>query len=244
MKAILLGAGYGTRLYPLTKDRPKPLLPVGGKPILERILDKLLTIEELDECYVVSNGKYFERYGHWLKGYRSECPIRLVNNRTQTPEERLGAVGDIQFVIEEAEIHDDLLIVAGDNLLEFDLLEFADFFRSKGPAVGLKDMAGSSLINKYSVVELNEEGRIVDFDEKPARPRTTLIAICLYLFPASELDRIRQYLQEQHNPDAPGYYIQWLYRLVPLYGYIIRGPWFDIGDIDSYNMANELYGVK
>lgn len=239
MKAVLLGAGYATRLYPLTKDRPKPLLPVAGRPMIEHILDSLSSIRDLDRVYVVSNHVFADRYRDWLSSYRGTKKVEIFDDGTTSNENRLGAVGDIQFVIERARIQDDLLVVAGDNLFRFDVRDFVEFSRQKGAAVGLKDM-GAADIRRYSVVQLDAEGKIVDFEEKPANPRGSLISICLYLFPKRLVPMVKQYLDARHNPDAPGYFIEWLYRQTPCFGFVIPGPWFDIGDIDSYNQANEL----
>ena len=244
MKALCLGAGYGTRLYPLTKDRPKPLLPVGGRPILERILERILPIPEVDEIYVVSNHRFAAAYETWAKRYR--CPpdrkIRIFDDGTLTNEDRLGAVGDLQFVLEQSKLDDDFLVVAGDNLLDFDLRDFVAFARPRGNAIGLKDMKDRSLISRYSVVEVDRDRKVVHFEEKPPYPRTTLISLGVYFFPRGDLGLMRRYLDSGGSPDAPGYYIQWLYKQVPVFGYVTEGTWFDIGDIDSYNRANELYG--
>lgn len=244
MKALVLGAGYATRLYPLTKDRPKPLLPVNGKPILERIIESLLAIADLDSIYIVSNHRFADHFRAWQKGYKCRCAIEVFDDGTVSNEDRLGAVGDIQFVLERARIKDDLLVVAGDNLLEANLSDFAAFFRKNGACVGLKDLGESELVSQYSVVELDKNGRIVNFEEKPPNPKTTLISTCLYLFPKKQLKLVKEYLDAGHNKDAPGYYIEWLYRQIELWGYVVPGAWFDIGDIDSYNKACELYEKK
>ncbi len=246
MKALLLGAGYGTRLYPLTRDRPKPLLPVGGKPILDRILECVLPIQAVDGIYIVSNARFADRYREWASRYapKRKVPIEVIDDGTTTNENRLGAIGDIQFVVDQARIKDDLLVIAGDNLIEFDLRQFVDFALERGPAVALKDLKGSSLISRYSTVELDERRRIVSFEEKPPKPKTSLISIGVYLYPKKEVRRIRQYLDEGHTPDAPGYYVQWLVKQTDVYGFIVDGPWYDIGDIDSYNAANALYERK
>ncbi len=246
VKALLLGAGYGTRLYPLTRDRPKPLLPVGGKPILERILDCVFPIADIDGIYIVSNTKFTDRYREWQSRYlpKRKVPIQVIDDGTTSNDNRLGAIGDIQFVIDQARVKDDLLVIAGDNLIEFDLRDFVSFALARGPAVGLKDLKGSSLISRYSAVELDAERRIVGFEEKPPMPKTSLISIGVYLYPKKEVRRFRQYIDEGLTPDAPGYFVQWLVKQMDVYGYVVEGPWFDIGDIDSYNAANALYERK
>jgi len=243
VKALLLGAGYGTRLYPLTRDLPKPLLRIGRKPMVEWILDRLATAPGLDEVALVTNARFAGQFESWARGYSGPVPVRIFNDGTTSNEDRLGAVGDMQFVLREGKIDDDLLVVAGDNLFEFDAKLLVEFARSKGgPAVCLKDMAGAgALISQYSVVTMDANLRITDFEEKPAKPKTSLISICLYYFPRATLPLIGTYLAAGNNKDQPGWYIQWLVRQVPTFGYVIDGAWFDIGDIESYNRANALY---
>lgn len=241
MKALVLGAGYGTRLYPLTKDRPKPLLPVGGKPILERTIERLLAISDLDEIFIVSNHRFAENYEDWCREYRCPKPIRVFDDGTQSNDDRLGAIGDIQFVLDRSKAKDDLLVVAGDNLIAFDLRDFWKFAKSHGAAIGLKDLGRKDLVSQYSAVTLDATGKVVDFEEKPPLPKGTLISIGVYAFPKKQLRLIKDYLDAGHNRDAPGYYMQWLYQQVDLYGFVIQGPWYDIGDIDSYKQANDLF---
>ena len=243
MKALILGAGYGVRLYPLTKNIPKALLPMGGIPIIERILKKVLPLKGLDKIYIVTNQRFYRNYEHWLSTYPARKKITLCDDGTTSNDDRLGAIGDIQFILEKYNIKDNLLIIAGDNLFDFNLSDFVRFFTKYGSTVALKNMQGrdKKLISQYSIVTLDKDKRIIDFEEKPPEPQGALIAICLYLFTIKELGMIKQYLRMGCNPDAPGYYIQWLYKKSPLYGCILKGKWFDIGDIDSYNQANNYY---
>ncbi len=240
MKAILLGAGFATRLYPLTKDRPKPLLPMAGKPLIEHTMARLAGIKELDHIYVVSNHRFAGRYRNWLDTYRGPKKIELLDDGTMSPEDRLGAVGDLQFAIERARIADDLMVVAGDNLLQFDIRDLVTFFKNKGATIGLKEMGSPEEVRRFSVVQLDADGKIIEFEEKPTNPKGTLISIGVYLFPRALLGRVKEYLDAGHNPDAPGYYVEWLCRRENLYGYVMQGPWFDIADIDSYEQANQL----
>lgn len=242
MKALLLGAGYGTRLYPLTKNCPKPLLPVGRKPMVEWILDRILPTPGLDGIALVTNARFAPAFEDWKKRFKAPVPVTIFNDGTTSNEDRLGAVGDINFTLQEGKIDDDLLVVAGDNLFEFDVPKMVAAARAKGPTVCLKDLGTvTPLLSQYSVVTLDSSSRITDFEEKPARPKTSLISICCYWFPRATLPLISRYLSEGHNKDQPGWYIQWLVRQVPTYGYIVEGVWFDIGDIDSYNRAIELF---
>lgn len=241
MKALILAAGYGTRLYPLTKDKPKPLLPVAGRPMLEHVLKKIEEIEEIDTIYVVTNEKFAGHFCEWKDTYTSRKEIKIINDATTSDEDKRGAIGDMQLVLEEEGINDDFLVVAGDNLFQFDLRDFVNFFGEKGTSVGLYDFRDREAVKRYSTVEVDGDKKILCFREKPSQPSTTLIAICLYLFPKEKLNLISEYLKEGNNPDAPGFYIAWLHRRDPVYGFVFEGEWFDIGDLKCYEEANREY---
>lgn len=248
MEALILGAGYATRLYPLTQDRPKPLLPVGGIPILERIAEQIVDAGPFDRLHVVTNHRFAEHYLEWLRDYRrrkaTAAEIVVHDDQTTTPENRLGAIGDIQFVIDQAPIRDDLLVIAGDNLIGGSLAPFVRHAADHGASVGLKDLRSKNLVSLYGVVETDSGGRILGFEEKPAQPRSTLIAVGLYYFPASTLSLVRRYLDLGHSKDAPGYYLQWFHRQVPTFGHVLEGEWYDIGDLESYRRADEVVKRK
>jgi glucose-1-phosphate thymidylyltransferase len=246
MKGLILGAGYGVRLYPLTKNIPKPLLAIAGKPVIEWTLEKLKAIKELDEIFIVVNQHYYATYIRWLADYKFPKKISLINDGSSSPDDRLGAVRDIQFVIEKAKIHDDLLIIAGDNLFDISLTAFVSFYKECGASIALKDLSHLSqeIISQYGIVTLDKANKVIDFEEKPPMPKSTLAALCLYLFSKDEIKLIKKYLDSGFNPDAPGYYIQWCYKKLDLYGFVMKGEWFDIGDIDSYNKAQDFYTQK
>ena len=244
MKALILSAGYATRLYPLTKDSPKPLLPIAGRPMVEYLIDKLEAIPCLNEIIIVTNDKFARNFEEWhANGTSFSKPIKILNDGTTSDSDKLGAVGDMEFSIEKEAIKDDLLVIAGDNLFKFNLTDFLKFAEAKSPypSIGLYDVKNKEEVKKYSAVELDNEGRVIDFQEKPKEPRTSLIAICMYYFPEEKLNLISQYLKGNGNPDAPGYYIRWLHKQEKVYGYIFNGIWYDIGDIKSYQEANSVY---
>jgi glucose-1-phosphate thymidylyltransferase len=243
MEALILGAGYATRLHPLTKNRPKPLLPVGDVPILERICRQIEDLSGLNAIHIVTNHTFAEAYETWMRDYsrRRKSPpvLRLHDDGSTTPETRLGAIGDLQFVIQRSAIDDDLMVIAGDNLIDSDLDTFVEFGRSKGATVGLKDFRDPQKVTLYGVVEVDDDWRVIGFEEKPAAPRSSLVGIGLYYFPRRTLPLVARYLAQGHSKDAPGYYLQWLHREIPLYGCVLDGDWYDIGDLDSYARANE-----
>jgi len=213
---------------------------VGGVPILERICGQLGEAGAFDAIHVVTNHRFAGHYEEWLRDYRGrkQTPgdVRIHDDKTTTPENRLGAIGDIQFVVDAAPITGDLLVIAGDNLISGSLEPFLSSAASRGTSVGLKDLRSKKLVSLYGVVET---GRILGFEEKPAQPKSTLIAIGLYYFPKSTLPLIRKYLELGNSKDAPGYYLQWLHRQTPVYGHVVEGDWYDIGDLESYRNADE-----
>lgn len=242
MKALILAAGYATRLYPLTLDRPKPLLKVGRKTITDRLMEKIERIGEIDKVYIVTNEKFAPNFEAWAKDSSYSKPVCVVNDRTLTNETRLGAIGDIELVITEGGINDDLLILGGDNLFDFALEDFIGFARKKkGAAVALRDVGDLKEAKKYGVVSIDKNKKVLEFAEKPAEPRSTLAAMCLYLFPAATLPLVKDYLGTGRNKDAPGYYLSWFADNTDLYGYVFEGEWFDIGDKKLLNMADEVY---
>lgn len=242
MKALILAAGYATRLYPLTKDRPKSLLPIGDKPIIGYIIDNLERIETIDEIIIVSNHRFLHQFQDWLNRISPVKRIRLVNDGTTSEEDRLGAVGDMNFVINEYNIADDLLVIGGDNLLTGDLRGFLEFSKLKRSlAVGLYDIKNRRMATKYGVVMLNGDNRLMDFSEKPKVPPSSLIAMCLYYFPKEKLNLISEYLKRDEAKDAIGHYISWLSRVEGVFGYIFDGIWYDIGDRESYQRAKQKF---
>jgi len=244
MKALILGAGYGIRLYPLTKNTPKPLLTIAGKPVIEWTLQKVEKIKEISEILIVTNQKFYQAFQRWEENYKTTKKIKIINDETTSPDDRLGAVQDIQFAIKNVNIDEDLLVIAGDNLFDMPFAEIITKYKKiKQPIIVLKNLKKipMSLLTQYGIATLNEENLVVDFEEKPPAPKTSLAGLCFYIFPKNMLKYISIYLQKGFNPDAPGYYIQWLHKQLKLYGIVIKGEWFDIGDIESYNQAEAYY---
>jgi len=245
VKALILGAGYGVRLYPLTKNTPKPLLNIAGKSVIEWTLDLLSPVKDISEIIIVVNQRFYESYQNWLPEVQKKFKkkITLINDGTTTNDNKLGAVGDIKFVLDKCGIKDDLLVIAGDNLFGENIADVIKCYKKHGLTIALKNMkdVDRQLISQYSVVTLDNEDKVIDFEEKPPDPKSTLIAVCLYVFPAKDFGLIKEYLDGYLNPDAPGYYIQWLHKKRDVFGYVMKHHWFDIGDIDSYNEANDFY---
>lgn len=240
MKAIILAAGYATRLYPLTLDRPKALLPVAGRPMVEHLLGRLAGIEGLDEVYLVTNSKFAGVFREWAEGRGGG--VRIVDDGTTDDESKLGAIGDLDLTIREGAIDDDLLVLAADNLFSESLAPFADFGRSKeAPALGVYDVGDLEAIRRYNAIELDADDRVTFFEEKPEHPRSTLTGIALYFYPRSSLGLVRKYLDDGNNPDQPGRLVQWLYPRVPVYAWRVPGRWYDVGSKETLAEADSAF---
>lgn len=243
MKALILAAGYATRLYPLTISRPKPLLPIRGKPMIDYIMHKLEELPELSEIYVVTNSRFFKSFQSWSSNHPSSKKIILIDDKTHTNEGRLGAIGDMQLVIDETKINDDLLVIAGDNLFSFKMDDFIGFARAHSPncSIALHNIGLLAEAKKYGVVTIDENKKLLSFAEKPVNPESTLVAICLYYFPKEKLSRVAEYLKQSKHKDAPGIYISWLVQNDNVYGFIFDAEWYDIGDKNIYERIKDKY---
>jgi glucose-1-phosphate thymidylyltransferase len=238
MKALILAAGYATRLRPLTDDRAKPLLPVGGRPMVDWTLDKISQVADVDEVHLVTNHRFAEGFEAWSRGR-----VRVHDDGTTTNEDRLGAIGDVVFVADREEWEgEDVLVVAGDNLFDFGLDDYVDWWRAKdGSAIAVYEQPNSELVSQYSVVELDAGDRVVGFEEKPQNPLTNLTAIATYIYHRQHLALLRAYLAEGNSPDQPGHFIAWLHSRAPVYGYRFAGEWLDIGDRTQLLEADNRY---
>jgi glucose-1-phosphate thymidylyltransferase len=245
MKVIVLAAGYATRLYPLTLNQPKPLLPVAGKPMVEYVLDNLAPIGGIDRIYVVTNAKFASHFQKWSDHYhatKSKFDFTVVNDGSTDDANKLGAIGDIHFVLQTQNVDDDLIVVAGDNLFSEKLGDFGKFCREKNaPVLALYDVGNLEDIKKYSSISVANDGRITSFVEKPKHPTSTVTGIALYFYPKSAIPLIKQYIAEDNNPDQPGRLIQWLYPHTPVYTWRVPGIWFDIGSNETLEEANRIF---
>lgn len=243
MKALILAAGYATRLYPLTKDFPKPLLKVGKRAILDYIVENIERIEDIDEIIVISNDRFISQFEDWSKKIKCSKKIKILNDLTKTVMDKRGAIGDISFAIENEALTDDILVVGGDNLFDWHLEDFIRLARSKASfLIGVYDIKDKNAAKKYGVVKLDRENKIIDFKEKPNEPESSLVAMCLYYFPKEKLDSIKEYLETRTDKnDATGFYIDWLTRKDTVYGFVFGGHWYDIGHHDFYNQAKKSF---
>ena len=229
MKALILAAGYATRLRPLTDRVAKELLPVGGRPILDWILDKVADVDAVDEVHLVTN----TRKAEWFRAWAGDREITIHDDGTTSNDDRLGAIGDIRFVLDRGALAgDDAFVIAGDNLFEYSLADYLAFWQTKGraSAVAVRDVGSRELASQYGIVDLDADGRLLSFVEKPEDPATTLIATATYIFHRDHLALVRDYLDARNPPDQPGRFVAWLQAREPVYAYSFDGRWFDIGD--------------
>ena len=243
MKAVILAAGYATRLYPLTLNRPKALLDVAGRPMVEHLLERLGEVEGLDGIYLVTNSKFADAFREWAAGWEG-ADVQIVDDGTVDEETKLGAIGDLELTIREAGIDDDLMVLAGDNLFSESLAPFGDFVAAKGgPVLGVYDVGDLEAIRRYNAIELDEDDRLTFFEEKPAEPRSTLTGIALYFYPRDSLGLVREYLEAGNNADQPGRLVQWLYPRVPVYAWRVPGRWYDIGSAETLAEADAAFSA-
>jgi len=245
MKVLILAAGYGTRLHAIAKDSPKPLLKIGDKPIVDHILDRLKVLEGLSEILLVTNDKFYANFVKWTDQKKTfPVPIKIVSDGTKSNEERLGSIGDIDFVLKKEKIQEELLIVGGDNLFDFNLKDYLHFARqhASSATIGLYDTGDLIGAKQFGVVEIDQAGLIKSFEEKPAQPKSTLVAMCFYYLPQKSLGLLSKYLLESKAADRAGDYIKWLSKNEKVYGFKFSGKWYDIGSIESYQQAQLSFG--
>lgn len=243
VKAILLAAGFGTRLYPLTKNQAKPLLPIRGRPVIEHIIQKIDYLECIEQIYIISNARFYPQFIKWHHEVACQKPVFILKNNAYSEKDKLGAIADLAYVIEQAKIDDDLLIIGGDNLFNFSL----DIFIQQAcrlipnPVIGAYHMKqNAARTKKFGIIQHDRHMRITNFLEKPKRLNgSRLVSLCLYFLPKEKINSLFEYLRLfPDKKDVIGNYISWLCQQDTVYAHRFNnGQWIDIGDIDSYTEA-------
>lgn len=245
MNILILAAGYATRLYPLTLTKAKPLLDVAGKPMIDWVLDNLAPISDIENVYVVTNNKFAADFQAWADDYVKRQPklhFKIINDGSTNDQDKLGAIGDINLVVErEGLAASDLVVVAGDNLFSEPLEDFARFCKGKQAVLATYDVKDLEAIKKYNAIEVNCQGVITHFEEKPAEPKSTRTGIALYYYSKETVAQFAKYIAEGNNPDQPGRFVQWLYTRIPVHTYEVPGTWFDIGSKETLEEANGIF---
>lgn len=244
MTCIILAAGYATRLYPLTENFPKPLLKVGEKTILDWLLDDLIENTDIHDFVVISNHKFVSCFEEWKdkKEKVRDYTISVIDDGTSTNEGRLGAVKDIQLAIDTLLIQDDLLIMAGDNVLDFSLSGFVKFANEKGTScVMCHEENELKKQQKTAIITKNEKDLITSYEEKPVEPKGNLAVPPFYFYRAVDAQRISEALLEGCGYDAPGSFAAWLSKQTAMHAYVMPGSRYDIGDLASYEYVQQVY---
>ncbi|AUV81419.1 glucose-1-phosphate thymidylyltransferase [Salinigranum rubrum] len=240
MKAVVLAGGYATRLWPITRHRPKMFLPIGDGTVIDTIFEELEADDRVDEVFVSTNEYFADEFEAFLEESDYEKPTLSVEE-TVEEDEKFGVVGAMAQLIDREEVDDDLLIVAGDNLISFGLSNFIDYFEEKqSPALVAYDVGSREKAKSYGLVELDGD-RVVNFQEKPEDPASTLVSIACYVYPQETLPLFDEYLSNDNNPDEPGWFVQWLQAREDVYAFTFDTAWYDIGTPESYLEAVEGY---
>jgi len=245
MNVLILAAGYATRLYPLTLTKAKPLLEVAGKPMIEWVLDNLAPVPGIETVYVVTNNKFAADFQAWADEYVCRQPklsFKIVNDGSTSDADKLGAIGDIDYVLRrENLVGSDLIVVAGDNLFSESLEGFAAFAKNHLATLATYDVGDLEAIKKYNSISIDESGRIVHFEEKPANPVNTITGIALYYYAGETVRLFAEYIAAGNNPDQPGRFIQWLYPRLPVQTFLVEGTWYDIGSKETLEEAGRIF---
>ena len=241
MKCIILAAGYATRLYPLTENFPKPLLEVGGKPILDWLIEDVG--DAVDEFIVVTNHKFASIFEQWMNTRPEK--IRIIDDGTSTNDTRLGAVKDIQVAVMCVRENTDYLVMAGDNMLDFSLRSFIEYAREKNTScVMAHPEERLPALQKTAVITTDETGLITSYEEKPVTPKGNLAVPPFYVYKAEDISRIQEALDDGCSYDAPGSFAAWLSKQVPMHAWLMDGHRYDIGDIASYEEVKKIWKDK
>ena len=246
MKAIILAAGYATRLYPLTLNKPKALLPINNIPIADYIVNQINNLAEVDRIFVVTNNKFANNFYDWHESIKSKSkiPIKIINDGTDQDGNKKGAIGDINFVIEQENISDDVIIIAGDNFFTFDLRKYYDFaIERQEDCACAKEFNNKpeDFFNRFAIALVDKNNKLIDLEEKPKEPKSNLVVYANYIYKKHTLPLIKEYLDEGNIPDAPGFFLQWLYKKHDVYIYKINGDCYDIGTPDAYNQIQDKF---
>jgi len=252
VKAIILAAGYATRLYPLTENFPKHLLEVGGKTIVDRLFDQLKTISDIDHAYIVTNNKFHNHFSDWAQkraaSARGETQAHtglrtdILNDGTTSNDDRLGAVGDFQFVVEARNITDDVIVIAADNILQFPIQKFVNTFKSNPIShITVRHNPDYEDRKRRGNVTLDANNKVTEFIEKPEEPISEWSVPPVYIYPSTTVPRVKEYLSSGGDPDAPGRFPEWLHKQETVYAYKIEGTILDVGNPESLAEARAFF---
>jgi glucose-1-phosphate thymidylyltransferase len=246
MRVLILAAGYATRMYPLTKDTPKSLLPVAGRPVIDYIIPKIEEVEGVTGITIISNARFYEQFVQWVESSQYHLPIDVINDGSTDNDSRLGAIGDLNLFLSERGTDEDLLVLAGDNIFEFSLADFVDFYEDKGStaATTIREQNDPERLRRAGVVDVDEEWRVISFEEKPEQPRSNYASPAFYIYGGEALCKVTDYIQQGNNPDAPGSFVAWLHKRLPVYAFLFHEMRYDIGNLQSYHEVDRIYSER
>lgn len=245
MKAIILAAGYATRLYPLTLNSPKSLLKVGVKTVLDYIMEDIEKVDIINEVIIISNNKFYENFINWKECAKYHKTINVINDGTSSDEDKLGAIGDINLVINECKIDEDVFVIAGDNLYSFSLQGFFEKFNSvKKNCILAKKVEEMKELKRMGVVQVDRGNNVIGLEEKPDNPKSNLAVFAAYIYLKETIPLFGEYIRQGNNPDAPGYFPAWLYKRKDIYTYIVDGDCYDIGTHETYKEVQKKFAAK
>ena len=233
MKSVILCAGYATRMWPLTKNRPKPLLMIKGRPILDYILEKVMRIKQVEEVILVSNSRFYKNFCEYAGSREFSKNIKILDDGTTTNSNRLGGIGNLWFAIERSGLNNDYLVVLGDNFFDFSLQNFFDFsLKHRKITLGIVELEREKL-KHFGVVEIRGN-KIISFEEKPSKPKSNFASTGIYFIPKERLKNIKEYLNSGFSREGVGYFIEWMLKKEEVYAMHLKGRWHDIGSIEEY----------
>lgn len=242
MKAVILAAGYATRLYPVTKYYPKPLLKIGGKTMMDFIVDEINTIPVVDKIYVVTNHKMAGYFVNWHASRKDGDRITVLDDGTTEEGIRLGAIGDILYTIKKFNIDDELLVIAGDNFFTYDIKDFYDYYKKMGTdCCCVMDIPDKNRLKQLGVAELDEKGKLVGMEEKPQEPKSSKAVYATYFYTKKTVGLFETYIKEGNPPDAPGNFLKWLCKREDVYAWTMTGDCYDIGTCSEYIKIRNRY---
>lgn len=240
MKAIILAGGYGKRLWPISRHIPKPLIDIGRRPLLDHIIDKIKAVRGIDKIYISTNERFAFPMTSWMQDHQNGI-MELIIEPTKEEEGKFGTIAGLEYIIKSKHIDDDCLIIAGDNLFDFDIDTFINYFKEKKSSViAVYDIGDITKAIIYGIVSVDKSSRITDFVEKSPEPKSTLAATCCYIIKKDSVRKIAEYVAGGGRKDSPGFFISWLSKKEPVYAFSFRGHWFDIGDFESLEKAREF----
>lgn len=242
MDVIVLAGGFAKRMWPLTKDKPKHLLPIANKPMLEYVLEKLNNVKNINNVYISTNAIFKNEFEEFITNYKSDLNLKLIIEPTFSEQKKLGSIGALGYLIENEKIDNDTIIIGGDNIFNFNMKEVIHFFnKKKSSVIVVYDVEDLEKAKLYGIVELDKDNKIIQFIEKPNSPKSTLAATACYLLKSCDVKNILNYINEDNPKDAMGNFISWLITKTDVYSFVHKGIWFDIGSIESYEEACKYF---